>query len=510
MKLIDIAICTDNKDPRGLGRIRFKRYSTNPGTIETAMDYTNWGDKDLFTATPFLPLNINFVPEIGQAVKIINYNDEKDFANSEYISGPFTTIHDFNGQTHTAQVEFTTYGSVVKHGEPVVEENGEMKNPKAKGSIAKYTDYAIYGKYGSDVVFTENGLQLRGGKLISKEGSTSKQRITLASQPLMADKSSVLYLKKFPQKQEYIKSTSKSKVLEVRDLKAIIEYDVLDFSGDDSSVDFYVYLINGFSEKDKKTYGDIYKTNNPELFSVQLLTGYTQLITGVEFTGHTFSLDVSGINDTSATIRNALKKIHTSDNLSTFSSILPHKNEDLHPFYFRPTEECRTRVLSNNDEFQNRIKIFNKISLALNVGPEHGLVYSHSSFNAPEKEVPKTEMILTETQGNLEQSFSALKSDKIYLLSTDVTNTKTPIDFFNLNKYELTQENYLKDIEPNTFSTVRGENLLNLIRSLVELLNGHHHNLVGPLVQSDPNYIKFMELYNSVEEDILNKSIRIN
>ena len=45
---------------------------------------------------------------------------------------------------------------------------------------------------------------------------------------------------------------------------------------------------------------------------------------------------------------------------------------------------------------------------------------------------------------------------------------------------------------------------------MIELLNGHKHNLMGPLVKGDPNYVKLMKLYESVENDILNKSIRIN
>ena len=72
MKIIDIAICVDNFDPKGLGRIRCVRYATWVGQQEKALDYTAWSDDDLFTAIPFLPININFIPEKGQTVKIVN------------------------------------------------------------------------------------------------------------------------------------------------------------------------------------------------------------------------------------------------------------------------------------------------------------------------------------------------------------------------------------------------------------------------------------------------------
>ena len=55
MKLIDIGICIDNNDPKGLGRIRCIRYSSYTGEVEKALDYNPWDDKDLFTASPFLP-----------------------------------------------------------------------------------------------------------------------------------------------------------------------------------------------------------------------------------------------------------------------------------------------------------------------------------------------------------------------------------------------------------------------------------------------------------------------
>jgi hypothetical protein len=100
MKIIDIGICVDNVDPLGIGRIRCSRYNDITAQKERALDYNAWDDNDLFTANPFLPLNINFVPEIGQSVKIISYNPRKENVNVEYVAGPFTSMYDFNGQTY--------------------------------------------------------------------------------------------------------------------------------------------------------------------------------------------------------------------------------------------------------------------------------------------------------------------------------------------------------------------------------------------------------------------------
>ncbi len=87
-----------------------------------------------------------------------------------------------------------------------------------------------------------------------------------------------------------------------------------------------------------------------------------------------------------------------------------------------------------------------------------------------------------------------------------------PVPFINLDEYELTQEDYIKRIEPSTFSTVRGENLLEVLRKIIDVILTHRHNPLMPIVNQfdyqDGNELK--ELYKTLENDILNKSIRIN
>jgi len=162
MKIIDIAICIDNIDPKGIGRIRCIRYNDYVGEKEKAMTYDSWSDRDPFVANPFLPTNINMIPEIGQSVKILNYNTNKETVNQEYIAGPFTTMYDYNSQQFSQQIENTSYGVAVKNSPNIRNLTGEYIN-ESKNVFAKETDYGIYGKYGSDILFTENGLQMRGG-----------------------------------------------------------------------------------------------------------------------------------------------------------------------------------------------------------------------------------------------------------------------------------------------------------------------------------------------------------
>ena len=105
-------------------------------------------------------------------------------------------------------------------------------------------------------------------------------------------------------------------------------------------------------------------------------------------------------------------------------------------------------------------------------------------------------------------------SDKFFLLSTDLgTNeSNNPVPFTDLNPYELTQQDYIKRIEPATYATVRGENLLKVLNAIIKVLFSHVHNpamdIENQFAYKDGNSLKLLR--ETLENDILNKSIRIN
>ena len=73
MKIIDIGIVEDNRDPQNIGRIR---YFSNDDEISTKQKlYTGepWAKNDPMVAMPFLPTHINITPNIKSAVKIIKH-----------------------------------------------------------------------------------------------------------------------------------------------------------------------------------------------------------------------------------------------------------------------------------------------------------------------------------------------------------------------------------------------------------------------------------------------------
>lgn len=507
MKIIDIGKCIDNVDPLGIGRIRVSRYNDYTGQKEKAIDYEPWSDRDLFIANPFLPNNLNFIPEINQSVKIIQYNSDKDTVNVEYIAGPFTTMYDYNGQTFSQQIANTTYGTSVKRKPKIRNSTGEYINKKSENTFANERDFAIYGKNGSDVLFTENGLQLRGGKLLSKEASSQTNKATALDYPIMAKKSSRIYLKKFPKKMTLEEVVVKSNVSDNKDLKYIIEYDVDKLTGLD---DTNFATIKLFVKKVISPFGEEFKTNYFTEHSTVNEAALKLINTEGDNTTPTYTITASSVNDIYREIRDKIFLIHDKG-LNELNG--QYEADEVHPFFFRPKKSFKTNTLGTQEERDNRQLILNNINV-LRIGPASGLIWSKTRAKLEIKEVESIEERINIDPNSPEQTFGTVMADKIYFLSTDLgTNeSNNPVSFSDLNGYDLTQQDYIKNIDPKTFSTVRGENLLALLSKMIQVIFTHRHNPLMPIAgqydYNEGNELK--ELFKTIENDILNKSIRIN
>jgi hypothetical protein len=508
MKIIDIAIVKDNNDPLGFGRVRFSEFNELTGEKERAFSsYEKWGPKDRFVAKPLLPTNINMIPITGQSIMVLVFNTEKDTSNQFYIPGPFTTLHDFKGQRYQQQVTHTTFGMSNDYGEnifhPSSTGNDNYVEPRAEGAIAKKGDYGIYGTYGSDVIFTENGVNIRGGKLLSKEFANEEDRARLIHQPLMAEKSATLHLKKFPHPLGYVEQESTQISGATGPIKYVVEYSVDSFDTYPTNVKFFIYNVENAKDTfrvERTNVGDIAVTWDCILLNPDNVLYKNQANT----TGATLTYSVESYVEAYVTIRNTINQLHNYglDNLDS-----TYADNEMHPFYFRPTFECLNRVLTA-PQAAVRSNIFQNVNPYQKI--QKGLIYSWAAVNLPLSTKTKKENVLAKSDKNQEQTFAALKSDKIYFLSTDTNEYEKIVDFTKIDRYEPTQVNYIQDIEPNTYAVVRGEVLVDILKSMMDLFESHQHNLTDPLVKEDPNFMRLQRQINTLENDLLNNSIRIN
>jgi hypothetical protein len=497
MQIIDIGICINNIDPKGIGRIRFRPYSMFVSEITMGLNYEDWDEQDPFIAIPFLPSHINIIPRREQSVKIIKYDTDKDTQNVEYIAGPYTSPHDLQTQKFTTQHKNTTYGGViVKELKDIRNANGKFNSPVTEGTMAKEEDNAYRGNYGSDIFFTENGMQLRGGSLISKKGNTSS---TLHDYPQLSKKMGKLSLKKFPKTLKPAQLSTTSTTIAVNQIKYIIEYEI-DSLITPSELRLYVYkVVEGYGAQfntDIFTENTIFSTTDNKIVKL-ITTGNTETVS------YRMLLDGT-INGAYIQTRNLLSNI---DQKGLKVLDISYPDESIYPFYYRPTSSFRL----NPAEVSNKILYLSKIQVRHQVGG-YNLIFSKQSAAPPIE--TKTQVINTvEEQPNSgEQSFSNLSADRVYITSTSANvgvNVKK-INFNDLNEYELTQEDYINKIDPNTYAMVRGENLYNFLVAIKNLLDSHIHNINKPLVKGDPNWVKLNELLETLRNDLLNDSIRIN
>ena len=501
MQVITVGICVNNADPKAIGRVRYRPYNLYVSEIENGISYDEWDENDPFVAIPFLPLHINVIPQVQQSIKLLKYDPDKDVQNVEYVAGPFTSPHDLQNQTFASQHKDTTFGGVIiKNIKDIRNKDGSFNSPTSPGAIIKENDTGFRGNYGSDMIFTENGMQLRGGMLLSKNG---KNKNIILDYPQLSKKMGRFSLKKFFKTVRSVKENIDSSKIAVNKLKYIIEYEINSLTAP-TLLKLYVYKIVGGYGREFNT--DVFGQNS--VFSTTDTSIVKLINSGNTLNDPTYVKLLDGtINSGYIELRELLHLIDIND-LTVLDGTYP--NEDVHPFYFRPTSSFRlTKGIgaetTNKNIFLNKIQVRNKIGGS-------NLIFSRQSADPPIIPNTKTVNVSKEINNAGEQSFSNLSADRIYLTSTDTNNgvnVKT-INFNELDDYELTQDDYINKIEPNTYATVRGENLYNIIIAMKNLLDSHIHNINEPLVKSDPSWVKLNALIETMRNDLLNDSIRIN
>ena len=502
MQIIDIGICVNNIDPKGVGRVRYRPYSLYQSEISLAFDYEDWDEDDPFIAIPFLPHHINIIPQVGQSIKLVRYHTEKETQNVEYVAGPYSTPHDPQAQTFTNQHKHTTYaGVIVKETKDIRSEEGLYNSPTTPGAVVNDNDTGFRGNYGSDVVFTENGLIIRGGLLKSKGGKNNE---SLLNYPQLAKKMGRISLKKFASTLEATEEVTPTETIASSRIKYIVEYELNDLTNPTLLKLFVYRVLPGYGEQ-----------FNTDVFSADSVFNNkdTDLVKLINTTDTT--TDASYVQELDGTISSAYIELRDllyridAEGLTTLDNSYP--TDMVYPFYYRPTSSFNLTRGGDPTEVTNKDTFLSNIQVRSRTTPS-GLIYSRQSSNPPIIQGEERITVAREVKKGGEQSLSNYSADRIYLTSTspNVGVNVKKIDFEDLNEYELTQEDYIKRIGPNTYGMVRGENLYNVLISIKNLLDSHIHNINEPLVKTDPNWVKLNELIESLRNDLLNDSIRIN
>ena len=520
-QIIFFGICVDNQDPLMLGRIRCHPIQENIKAMEGTIQGFNekskstlngpWGEKDPFIFLPFLPYFVNQVPKVGEGVMIIYFNNQLTKGrNRFYLIGPYsspTTIENEDyrsARTHTDMGYQNSRDKLPNIKDPY---SKEYPNNKNAGVFPEPEDISINGRGTSDFILKNNDLLLRAGK--HKPFKTGEI-------PEYDDNRAFIQLSKFTNKLSY--GTPESYVRlerQEQQLKYLIEYDVYN---PESAPQIFQGDVTIYQLPDKESRA----------------TKTSQFEWDTEITGSTLSkvriikIDQPlGIDDFAKFVSDQIVALKDTPELmisnlpanGTVNQNNNSANELQFPFYYRPSKRIRNIIKSlpsqnTITDFTNMNQLISKVLITTtDVSPGYGLVLDRKV--SPELPfLPKREVFTPIKTEQIDNTVGLIGASQLYLLSHDTTipgkgKISLPGSVSGISPTQVFDE-----VEPKTSSMVRGEELLELLESIVGFLVSHVHPypLLPPSgVAYDGTSIddltkKMLEAYQKV----LNSNIRIN
>jgi hypothetical protein len=416
------------------------------------------------------------------------------------FSSPTTIKHEDTASSQTRLMG--GFSNSTKRLQPIKNQDGTYKEENSKGVFVEPVDISLNGRDSADIIIKEDELVLRAGK---------HKKFGTGEMPVADDTRSFLQLSKYYSKTTFGDPESKTRLIENDvPIKYLIEYDVINpenqFSAFTSTI--YVYSL--------RTDSNVYQTltSNFDIdtdLDLSSTTGGTKLI-------RIINLPI-GLNlpDLSLQINERLKSIITNPSTALLQPNL--KAGEQFPFYFRPTRKLLnlTRNFTGTGDLNSAANIGQLMTLvklsATDITPGYGLVLDAKL--SPELPFSVRRDTYVPSKSTLENnSVGLLGGSRLFLLSHDSTIPgKDKVDLKN-SVYGIDPDAITNQIEPNTSSMVRGEELLELMELIIRFCVTHVHPypLLPPSsvtldgLSTDDLLAKMQEAYQKV----LNSNIRLN
>jgi hypothetical protein len=511
----------DSEDPTMLGRVRAVLTSNeDQSAITKGVDWNpekdKWTTKDPFIFLPILPFFLSQIPKKNELINVIFQNKQSPLENKFYIQGPFSSpLRTIFEESNGAQT-FLAYGDRVKKSPTIRNQNGSY-NVGTEGIYIKPGDVGIMGRGTSDLILKENEVILRAGKIKSLNINPPLKF------PEINKNRGFLQLSYFSQNRVLKNTKTKNNIIETPlKVKKIIIWNILNLENVNPNEDGTIGIFNGSV--------GLYNVVSSEKTTTKTFAQDT--INDLEV-GKDFSGPIEEINFTEKTLNDAILIINNFI-FSLFTSSIQFNDYPVRdtfnfkngfPFVVTPSKITYmsggvNSTPTNAEQIykkRNYNAISNKIKLDNNFNGF--FIVSSNNNNMPEYGTPTSVEKNVVKQYDWEKdpkSYGILGSQKIYLLSQDSKSNRGIIDLQN-TIYGISQENFLSGenaIDLKTFSSVRGEELLQLLSKIVSFLVGHVHNPVEPPDSvSTGNGVTVKDLQKALQsanDVILNQNIRIN
>ena len=522
--------CIDNSDPLRIGRIRALDVELKEvDKTEDDPKLAPWSIDDPHIYTSFLPYHINVVPRVDEMVFYFVQESSKTSLSRIYVGPVLSHPSNVKGEKYESAQVITSKGKKGNQGEAYLLGDVNTNIPLSpdiskKGVFPHPDDIAIIGRENSEIILgmreyaipseTNNSdgwypqILIRSGKF---------KKVSDSQIPDRYDRPSFVQLNTFDKTYRNIdRPVTKTDSTDTY-LKHIIVYDIdyATLSTSNMSGHVSLYRVNSGGDTDS---GQILASDmNPEKF----IEGITWMPDGNYLIKSTFS----GLNkrQVSRHIEKFINAIDDNDRpkvegLMTYPDSVTDWPTTTHPLYFIPTIPLTNASNDWTDNVtikqanENVNDIFSKIKLKGVSSSGFGLAMTN---NSGEREIiVESKSVMTPVGEVFEgrQGIVSVGTDKIFLFSHNITELGK-IDLSD-SPYGISQEKYIDDIELKTNSLVRGEELIKLLKVIVNFVASHTHAYHGlaPVKQSwDGTRVEDLHrLLNSADKKILNQNIRIN
>jgi hypothetical protein len=511
----------DNQDPMMLGRLRVipetDDYTAIIGAIsDWDEEKMKWTSKDPILFLPLLPFFLNQTPQINEYVHIIYMNKKFKRENQFYIQGPFsspllTPFENFQGAK-----KFLATGTRYEQGLSLRNSDGSYiitEGGSTEGIFPKPEDVGILGRGTADVIIKENDVLLRAGKT---------PELVYNRLPTPNSRRAFLQLSYFPiqEVQDPIQLTTFLKEV-ILSVKKVVVWHINNLENDVTPNVFTGYVkLYKWNENSKK-----FNTSNFDSQTITELTIGTDIIetdSKIDIIGNTFEETVYIINTFIKGVFDGFLQYsgYTSADQNSFKDAFPFVVTPSKETYERGNKFNTTTTTIESAELVNFSKFRQAISLDKS-SKEFGyfLVWSNKGgkpIYGSQYDLLKQQVFPSSFKSE-PVSYGIMGAQKIYLLSQDSTSKKTKINLQD-TIYGIPQNAFVRgknSIQNLTYSSVRGEVLIELLRKMFAFLEGHVHPIaiIKPAKTASGNGQRLEDietLLNNAESLILNQNIRIN
>ena len=502
--------CTvlNNQDPLMLGRVRARINIINYPDVLASITSPKWNEEtDIWTERdplvfyPLLPYFVYQVPKEGELIQVMFVNPDFKYQNQYYVQSNFFSVNSAFNTLNSGGAKFTGTGMQFKGPKNIKNQNGTWPAKNVlKGVYPEPGDNALLGRGSTDVILKENDVLVRAGKYSQTPQSN------LNTPP--NNNRAFLQLSIFDRSKT---SESKKKEITTKPItlfvKHLIEWVIINPENTQNSFTGTIYLYSLKQSTSTDTKNIQVSTKIPESNKF--------LIYKEDFTALPFQEAVNRINNF---IKNCNDKNVANNGRQLFSD-----SQNKFPIYFRPNEfvynllsdsspatPIQQDIKDNLTLFNNRIKLLQSEETSSS-DSQFGLIWKKDSVGLP-IQTDVVEYTASEFQ-SVPKTYSVLGGQEIYFLSQDAQGDKERINFAD-TIYGIPLSAFTDDIRAKTSSTVRGEELLELINLIVRFLLTHTHAYPGlPPVEITEDGISSEDILTEIQKaatKILNNNIRLN